>query len=118
LEIRGVTNIVCRLNKSFYDLKQATRNWFAKFSQALLPYGFSQSKVDYSLFTLNKGNSFIAILVYIDDLIIAGNQEKNIAQLKTYLSHTFKMKDLGTLKYFLGLKVSRSIAGINLNQRK
>ncbi|GKV02885.1 hypothetical protein SLEP1_g15266 [Rubroshorea leprosula] len=63
---------VSRLRKSLYGLKQASRNWFAKFASALKLFGFQQSMSDYSLFTYRRQNNFLAILVYVDDLIIVG----------------------------------------------
>ncbi|KAG7592301.1 Integrase catalytic core [Arabidopsis thaliana x Arabidopsis arenosa] len=109
---------VCRLRKSLYGLKQAPRCWFAKLVDALLKYGFSQTRSDYSLFVYSKKGISLRILVYVDDLIISGNSPAEIQTFKNYLSTCFHMKDLGFLKYFLGLEVARSPAGIYLCQRK
>ncbi|KAK6161310.1 hypothetical protein DH2020_004691 [Rehmannia glutinosa] len=109
---------VCRLRKSLYGLKQAPRCWFAKLVGALKQYGFQQSYSDYSLFTLQRGSLQLNVLVYVDDLIISGNDGDSIKTFKQYLSSCFHMKDLGVLKYFLGLEVARSSIGIFLCQRK
>jgi len=108
---------VCRLQKSLYGLKQASRNWFFKLSSVLLAAGFRHSHADHSLFTLSRGTSFTLVLVYVDDLLVAGNDLSVISKLKSFLAQTFKIKDLGTLKYFLGLEVANSPAGI-FHQRK
>ena len=100
-------NMVCRLNKSLYGLKQASRCWFAKFSKALLDAGFCQSKADYSLFYRHKGKSSIFLLVYVDDIIITGTDTATISIIKNLLHQRFHLKDLGDLKYFLGIEVSR-----------
>lgn len=109
---------VCRLRKSLYGLKQARRCWFAKLVEALLKYGFVQTYSDHSLFVYFKQDITLRILVYVDDLIISGNSTSAINSFKAYLSTCFHMKDLGSLKYFLGLEVSRSSQGIYLCQRK
>ncbi|XP_077215980.1 uncharacterized protein LOC143850645 [Tasmannia lanceolata] len=109
---------VCRLNKSLYRLKQASRQWFAKFSAALLAACYKQSTADYSLFTRFIGTSFTALLVYVDDIILAGNDLSSITALKNFLHTRFKIKDLGRLKFFLGIEVARSRKGIYLSQRK
>ena len=111
-------SLVCRLRKSFYGLKQAPRCWFAKLVTALKTYGFLQSYSDYSLFSFTKANIQINVLVYVDDLIISGNDSATLCTFKAYLSDCFKMKDLGPLKYFLGIEVARSSAGLFLCQRK
>ncbi|CAL8150569.1 unnamed protein product [Prunus armeniaca] len=111
-------NLVCRLNKSLYGLKQASRQWFAKFSTAVQAAGFVQSKADYSLFTCRNGKSFTALLIYVDDILITGNDLKAISILKQFLHSRFRIKDLGDLKYFLGIEVSRSKRGISISQRK
>ncbi|XP_056844130.1 retrovirus-related Pol polyprotein from transposon RE1 isoform X2 [Raphanus sativus] len=109
---------VCRLRKSLYGLKQAPRCWFAKLVDALLSYGFTQTHSDHSLFVYVRSRVTLRILVYVDDLIISGNSPPAIKTFKTYLSTCFHMKDLGALKYFLGLEVARSPQGIYLSQRK
>ena len=78
---------------------------------------YSQSDVDHSLFIRTQGSSFTVVLVYVDDLLIAGNDLTIITDLKTFLADQFKLKDLGTLKYFLGLEMARSPSGIFLSQR-
>lgn len=99
-------------------LKQAPRCWFTKLSHALKSYGFQQSSLDYSLFTLNQGTTQVVVLVYVDDLIVAGNDSSAITRFKHYLSVCFHMKDLGPLKYFLGIEVARNPTGLFLCQRK
>lgn len=109
---------VCRLLKSIYGLKQASRQWYAKFTAALLEIGFRQSWHDYALFTLRHHSTVVAVLLYVDDMLITGNSESAIAQVKSHLSSRFHMKDLGQAKYFLGIEIARSASGICLSQRK
>ncbi|CAM8880779.1 unnamed protein product [Rhodiola kirilowii] len=109
---------VYRLMKSLYGLKQASRQWFAKFSEALVAFGFQNSLNDYSLFRLAKDGDFLVLLVYVDDVILTGTSELLFSEVKLYIHNKFQIKDLGHLKYFLGLEVARSTTGIFLNQRK
>ena len=111
-------NLVCRLRKSLYELKQASRQWNAKFTEALTAIGFSQSKHDYALFSRQQGEAFISLIVYVDDILITGNDKKAITEFKEYLHSTFHIKDLGTPKYFLGIEIARSSEGISLSQWK
>ena len=110
--------LVCRLKKSLYGLRQAPHCWFAKLAASLKRYGFQQSYSDYSLFTLTQGSLQLNVLVYVDDLIISGTHSSALASFKQYLGDCFHMKDLGPLKYFLGVEVARSPEGIFLCQRK
>lgn len=109
---------VCKLRKSLYGLRQASRNWYHKFTQAILDAGFRQSRADHSLFIFKQGHVYVAVLIYVDDVILAGNNEVKIQELKIYLDRKFSIKDLGPLKYFLGIEVARSADGIVLSQRK
>jgi hypothetical protein len=109
---------VCKLNKSLYGLKQASRQWYAKLSSTLVIAGYKQSKADYSLFVRTHKDGITIVLVYVDDIIVVGNNLKQIQELKTYLGNCFKLKDLGVLKYFLGIEVACSAQGIFLSQRK
>ncbi|XP_042983373.1 uncharacterized mitochondrial protein AtMg00810-like [Carya illinoinensis] len=115
---QGENKQVCKLLKSLYGLKQASRQWFSKFSGTLISHGFIQFATDHSLFTKISGSSFIALLVYVDDILIASNDMNAIEELKLFLDSKFKLKDLGPLKYFLGIEIARSANGISLSQRK
>ena len=111
-------NQVCRLHMYIYGLKQSPSCWFAKLSMALLEFGFVQSVSDYSLFSYTRNVSTLYCLVYVDNLVIGGNNSELITKFKAYLSKCFHMTDLGLLKYFLGLEISRNDSGIYLCQRK
>ena len=80
--------------------------------------GYTQSINDYSLFINSSEGSFTALLVYVDDIILPGNDKEEIDRVKDALNKTFKIKDLGDLRYFLGFEVARSKKGIMMNQRK
>ncbi|KAL3520694.1 hypothetical protein ACH5RR_018843 [Cinchona calisaya] len=110
--------LVCRMNKSLYSLKQASRSWFHNFSSSIQDPGFKQSRTDYSLFTKVRSYSFTAILLYVDDMIIMGYDERMITDLKTFLKSHLRIRDLGPLKFFLGIEVARSKVGISICQQK
>ncbi|GJW91207.1 ribonuclease H-like domain-containing protein [Tanacetum coccineum] len=111
-------NKVFRLKKSLYGLKQAPRQWNTKLTSTLIENGFSQSKSDYSLYTKSDKGVFLALMVYVDDIIITGNNVSEIEKFKVYLKSKFMIKDLGKLKYFLGIEIVDTEKGICLNQRK
>lgn len=104
---------VCELKRSLYGFKQVSRQWNTAF---LINHGFTQSKRDCSLFTMVL--FFFAILVYVDDVLITGKDTTAILHLKQALDKAFTIKDLGHMRYFVGIEVARSSAGTPLNQRK
>jgi hypothetical protein len=65
-----------------------------------------------------RGGGTIALIIYVDDMVVTRNDEEGISELQRYLASEFEMKDLGGLKYFLGIKVYKSKLGIFLSQRK
>lgn len=80
--------------------------------------GFQKSHIDHTLFVRNVKGKYVAVLVYVDDVIIVANDDEEVSTLKTDLQKAFKMRDLGSLQYFLGLEIARSAKGISVCQRK
>ena len=111
-------SLTCRLHKSIYGLKQSPRAWYAKLSYALVEFGFTKSSADSSMFVKLTKNSTTIVLVYVDDLIITGNNESEIGAIKQHLKNKFDIKDLGQLTYFLGIELANSTKGLFLSQRK
>lgn len=109
---------VCRMKESLYGLRQAPRCWFTKLTTTLKDYGFSHSYSDYSLFTYAQNPVRLSVLVYVDDLVVVGNDSKAVTDLKLYFGWCFNMKYLGVLKYFLAIEVSQISKGTFLCQRK
>jgi len=78
-------NQVCKLLKSLYGLKQASIKWYAKLTGFLISQGYKQSASDHSLFTLHSDSMFTALLMYVDDVILAGNSMTKINKMKDTL---------------------------------
>lgn len=99
--------LVCKLKRSLYGLKQASRQRNLEFSKYLLSLGYTQSTNDYSLFVKSEGDHFTATLVYVDDVLITGNNDAEIQTTKKALHDKFTIKDLGLANYFLGIEICR-----------
>lgn len=104
--------------KSLYGLKQAPRKWNEKLCGFLLDFGFVQSVNDFSLFVKSSGGNIVILLVYVDDIILSGNCDNEINKVKDFLKSKFLIKDLGKLKFFLGMEVIDINEGVCLCQRK
>ncbi|KAL0846891.1 hypothetical protein Bca101_020137 [Brassica carinata] len=109
---------VLRLKKAIYGLKQSPRAWYRKLSTTLNGRGFRKSELDHTLFTLVGPSGIIVILVYVDDLIITGSDKAGIKATKEFLKSVFDIKDLGEMKYFLGIEICRSKEGLFMSQRR
>jgi len=84
----------------------------------LREYGFIHSYANYSLFTYRKENVYMALLVYVGDIVLANNHHHAWVEFKSYLHSYFSIKDLGPLKYFLAIEVAHGSKGLFLSQRK
>lgn len=113
----GSENLVCRLNKSLYGLKQSPRCWNSVLNSYLLELSFKQSDADPCIYIKNANDTKIVLAVYVDDLIIMTDTESDMTDIKHALESKFKMKDLGELHYCLGITVERDRSKIQLNQK-
>lgn len=108
---------VCHLHKAIYGLKQAPRAWFTKLKDHLTTKGFRACHSDNSLFVYSSHLATVYILVYVDDLIITGDNINFMECFISDLHKTFALKDLGNLHYFLGVKIIRNHTGLIISQK-
>ena len=112
-------NKVCRLKTTLHGLKQSPRAWFGRFAKVMIANGYKQRQGDHTLFIKHSiSGGVTALIVHVDDIIVTGNNEKEKNILKQCLAKEFAIKDLGKLKYFLGIEVARSKQGIFISQHK
>lgn len=115
----GVDTLVCRLKKSIYGLKQSPRCWNQAFKKVVKTLKLEQIQADPCVFVKSSDASVETILaVYVDDLIIMTITSEEMDQIKSRLSQNFKMKDMGSLHYCLGVSVEQSEDGISLSQEQ
>uniref|UniRef100_A0A2N9EJ65 protein-serine/threonine phosphatase n=1 Tax=Fagus sylvatica TaxID=28930 RepID=A0A2N9EJ65_FAGSY len=108
--VQGKENLVCKLRKSLYGLKQAPRQWYKKFDSFMYSTGFTRCQADHCCYVKSFDNSYIILLLYVDDMLIAGSSIEEINNLKKQLSKQFAMKDLGPAKQILGMRIIRDRA--------
>ena len=114
----GKENLVCKLRKSIYGLKQSPRCWNQKLCDHLKSLGFKESGADSCVFIKNESSTLKIIAAYVDDLILIAKSLSEIQQIKDSLSKTFKMKDMGQLHYCLGINFELTEQGISLCQKQ
>ena len=106
-ELKGQKRKVCKPKRCIYGLKQASKQWNLKFHQAMLKNGFIMMEEDHCVYIKRSNNHFIILSLYVDDILIAGNDKKLIDVTKKWLSSNFEMKDMGEASYVLGVKILR-----------
>lgn len=114
---KGENGLVFRLKKFIYGSKQSQR-LVRKFFKAIISYGFQQWQIDHLVFSFRHHSKILFLVVYVHDIVLVGNGDSSIQALKSYIRNVFEVKDLGPLKYFLGIEVTRSSKGICLSRRK
>ena len=107
---QGQENLVCKLRKSLYGLKQAPRQWYKKFDSFMHRIGFKRCEANHYYYVKSFDNSYIILLLYVDDMLIAGSSIEEINNLKKQLSKQFAMKDLGATKQIFGMRIIRDKA--------
>ncbi|KAL0412223.1 UNVERIFIED_CONTAM: Retrovirus-related Pol polyprotein from transposon RE1 [Sesamum latifolium] len=112
------TGKVCKLKRSLSILKQASRQWNQELTAKLVAYGFSQSLHEHCVFIKHSVDGPLILLVYVDDVLITGACDRQITDVKGFLDEAFTIKDVSPAKFYLGLEIARSAAGISVTQCK
>jgi hypothetical protein len=110
-------DLVCRLHKSLYGVKQAPQAWYSQFATYLTTLGFIEAKSDTSQFIFRRGSDTVYLLLYIDDIIMTVSSTELLHRTISALQQKLVMKDLGPLHHFLGITVERDLDGLFLHQR-
>ncbi|KAJ9542250.1 hypothetical protein OSB04_028756 [Centaurea solstitialis] len=101
-------NKVCKLLKSIYGLKQASRSWNLHFDERIKEFGFAKSEFEPCVYTKFSGSIVTFLVLYVDDILLIGNDVPTLQSVKGWLSKCFQMKDLGEAAYILGIKIYRN----------
>uniref|UniRef100_A0A2N9FGL6 CCHC-type domain-containing protein n=1 Tax=Fagus sylvatica TaxID=28930 RepID=A0A2N9FGL6_FAGSY len=101
-------NLVCRLKKSLYGLKQSPRQWYKRFDSYMIQIGYTRCEYDCCVYVrILEDGSYIFLLLYVDDMLIAAKSMCEVNRLKSLLHKEFEMKDLGAAKKILGMEIRR-----------
>lgn len=103
----GQEQLVCKLNKSLYGLRQAGRSWYNKIDATLTALNFSALETDHCIYVQRDGRDAVYLLLYVDDLLIASSSLPKLNLIKAQLSDSFSMKDIGEAEWILGLQICR-----------
>ena len=115
---QGETSQVFLLRRAIYGLKQSPRVWFVKFSGLLTAYGFNPCKSEPTVMLKTKSIGYVILTIYVDDILLTGNDEAAIFSTKAYLQTHFAIRDLKTPRYFLGIEFAYQSGRLALSQRK
>ena len=100
-------NKVCKLKKSIYGLKQASRSWNLCFNEKIKQFGFIRSDDELCVYVRSSGSDVVFLVLYVDDILLIGNDIPTLKNVKTWLGNCFSMKDMGDAAYILGIKIYR-----------
>jgi hypothetical protein len=100
-------NKVCKLQRSIYGLKQASRSWNLRFDEIIKGFGFVQNTKESCIYKKMSGISVAFLVLYVDDILLVGNDVQMLNSVKEYLNSKFSMKDMGEAAYILGIKIFR-----------
>lgn len=114
----GEEDKVLMLRKALYGLKQAPRAWYGRIDSYFLKNGFQRSMNDAAMYVMKKDKDLVVVSLYVDDIIITGNNSRLIEKFKDDMKLEFEMTDLGMLNYFLGMEIIQDDRGIFLSQEK
>ncbi|GJV69663.1 retrovirus-related pol polyprotein from transposon TNT 1-94 [Tanacetum coccineum] len=106
----GNEKMVCKLKKSIYGLKLASRRWYIKFNDTITSFGFEEIIVDRCIYRKISGSKFIFLVLYVDDILLATNDFGLLHKSKGYLSKNFEMKDMGEASYMTGISIFRDVS--------
>ena len=98
---------MCKLQRSIYGLKQASRSWNLRFDKVIKSFGFVQTYGEACIYKKVSGSSVAFLVLYVDDILLIGNDIELLKSVKGYLNSSFSMKDLGEAAYILGIKMYR-----------
>ncbi|RVW23075.1 hypothetical protein VitviT2T_005480 [Vitis vinifera] len=99
--------LVCKLKKSIYSLKQASRKWYLKFHNINSSFGFEENVMDQCIYLKVSGSKICFLVLYMDDILLATNDKGFLYEVKQFLSKNFNMKDMGEASYVIGIKIHR-----------
>ncbi|CAL9026013.1 unnamed protein product, partial [Prunus brigantina] len=115
--LKGKEHMVCKLKKSIYGLKQASRQWYLKFNDIVISFGFKENIVDRCIYLKVSGSKFMFLILYVDDILLASSDLGLLHETKKFLSKNFEMKDMGEASYVIGIEIfrdrSRGIVGLS-----
>jgi hypothetical protein len=99
----------CRLKKLIYGLKQASRQWYLKFDKTIKEFGFKENIEDNCVYAKFKNGKYIFLILYVDDILLASSNVSLLLETKRFLSSHFEMKNLGEVRFVLGIEIHRDI---------
>ena len=115
----GKEHMVCKLKKSIYGLKQASRQLYLKFSDTIVSFGFKENIVDRCIYLKVSGSKFIILIPYVDDILLATNDLGLLSETKKFLSNNFEVKDMDEAYHVIGIEIfcDRSQGLLGLSQK-